>query len=242
MVKNVKIGEIASKELFSLEAHETLATAFAAFNAFGFNSIPVYGKPGHFLSSSAGDESRLIHNGKQYISVLTLADCVAYLLQDQSHTENATIFNACGAAFSTQSLWIVDPEKQLYDILEPMAKGVHFFLIGTNDPNKELRILSQTDILKFVYTQMQNDPVLKASLSRPVVELEISKSVVTVKPSDTIISVLKLMLEKGLGSVGVVDEGILVDFFSISDLKLFLFSSSRVHTESIQRLDGISVG
>jgi CBS domain len=193
---------------------------------------------------------------------------------------STSIFNACGAAFQSQSIWIVDQESHLQEILEPMAKGVHVFLVSSRDLEKDLKVTTQTDVLRFVYSRMQSETVgtvnetgngtvgtvgtvneivnetvneIVSKLSITIAEFGYSKDIVTVQTTDLLTSVLRVMMDKSLGSVGVVDgNGILVDFFSISDLRVYLYSCLVKESKKremglgfydniIKRLEGVSV-
>jgi hypothetical protein len=53
-------------------------------------SLAVTGKPGRFVTSA--DPRLGVHNGKQYIAILTLLDIIAWLVQGGEKNETQTIF------------------------------------------------------------------------------------------------------------------------------------------------------
>jgi CBS domain-containing protein len=112
-----------------------------------------------------------------------------------------------------------------------MAKGVHHFLVSSENPNDLIHLISQTDILKYIYTLMQDNEIYYKHLEMPLSnynKLTTLPKIVTGKLDSTMSTVLSIMNEYDINSVPVVDaKGSIVDYFSISDLRNFLWDSSR---------------
>jgi CBS domain-containing protein len=204
--------------VISIEAHEPLGRALHLFQEHSISSLAVYGAPGSYYSSA--DITLSIHNGKQYIGLLSLADCVSFLLTEGKHVE-ISVLQAIGATNESMSLWILKTSDSLFSSLEPLGKGLHSFLVATPNEQEPLYLLSQQDILLFLHEQLLDEnfydrfPMDLKSFCKDKSQLVVAQL------GDSIQDVLKTMTTLAFRSVGVVDKfGSLVDYFSFSGIYL----------------------
>jgi CBS-domain-containing membrane protein len=214
----------------------TLSEAFRLFEANTLTTLPVWGQAGHFISS--GDSNLSTHRGKQYIAILSLLDCVSFMLNHpMMPLSNVTVFSVIGSSIPTQTLWVVHPEKPLISCLEPMAKGVHAFLIGSEASDDPLTLLSQTDVLHFVYGYMQAHS--SEQLGTALAKLAGPKPVICAKMSDMMQQVIRKMTLNSITSIPIVDTtGSVIDSFSITDMRHFLYEKSQAseYAESFKEM------
>lgn len=59
---------VTNKSVIDIECHQSLESALDLMHSKNIASLPVYGTPGHFLSS--GNPQLAVHLGKQYIGNL----------------------------------------------------------------------------------------------------------------------------------------------------------------------------
>lgn len=131
---------LRKRQVIDAASDTSLWDLLASYRRHGIASLPIYGHAGHFLIS--GDASLSIHLGKQYIAVLTLLDCLAWLLRPDGF-EHATAFQIIGTTTESRSLWIIQPTSTILECMEPMTKGVHTFLVANREPQEPLTLVSQ---------------------------------------------------------------------------------------------------
>jgi CBS-domain-containing membrane protein len=107
-------------------------------------------------------------------------------------------------------------------ILETFAKGVHQVLLSFAVEGREnvLRVLSQSDMIRYMFTQ--EDFIDKEFKQMKLSELNcISRPVISVSFNDKVLDTIKMMSDKNLRAVAVLDESSekIRTTFSASDLK-----------------------
>ena len=190
------------------------------------SSLAVYGAPGHYLSS--GDKSLLEHQGKQYFSVLTISDIVAWLVGNPVGIDTATVFDACGKS----TVWAMNLSDRLINCIEPMAKGgishnqgVHTFLVAHRNTEEGIFVVSQTDILTFLAHGLEDSGCMQQQI-KDVIELP--RDLLIATTDMRLNSLFRQMVDLYIRSVPVVDvKGSLVDYFSFTDLAPILWDASR---------------
>eukprot|EP01114_Cavostelium_apophysatum_P006972 TRINITY_DN1859_c0_g1_i1.p1 TRINITY_DN1859_c0_g1~~TRINITY_DN1859_c0_g1_i1.p1 ORF type:complete len:355 (-),score=76.84 TRINITY_DN1859_c0_g1_i1:114-1079(-) len=133
----------------------------------------------------------------------------------------------------------VQQDDSLWTACELLAKGLH--RIPVIDPKgKIVNIISQSTIVAFLHKHM---PAIKHELSVTIKETNLgSKPVVCVNKNTTAIETFRLMDNKKISGVAVVDEaGKFVGNTSASDLKLFIktLSLASLHEPIMQYLKKI---
>lgn len=175
-----------------------------------------------------------------------MIDCIIWLMQDQGRDESSTCLQAIGSNLESQSLWICQPDQKLSTILEPLGKGIHNFLVASQDTDQGLSILSQTDVLKFISKSIKSDAVILDALScqlGSILDLP-NPHMITASPHDSVADTLVKMNENGIRSVAVCNEkGLLVDYFSMSDLKTYFWAASHMSLtkDSVNLLKKMSI-
>jgi CBS domain-containing protein len=113
----------------------------------------------------------------------------------------------------------VSPNDSLLDICEILAKGVH--RVPVMDKGEIVNIISQSSIIQFLH---KHNKELAPFTSKKIGEIKIgSKPVITVNKTTVAIDAFRLMDNKKISGLAVVDEaGRFVGNTSASDLKLFM--------------------
>ncbi|KAI8906853.1 hypothetical protein EDD86DRAFT_248443 [Gorgonomyces haynaldii] len=226
------LGDILAQKqkkqpLVQLKHDATLYEAMNLMQNHCVTTLACYGPPGHFVTSA--DASLTTHNGKQYVAIVTLLDCVVHLLHHHGpkflDAEHIPVFKVIGGTQEGRTLWIFKPETQLSTATEAFSKGLHSLFVANADPATPLGLLSQTDALWFVLKHLP--PELQRKLEFPIGSYLPGRPVVSITGDMHVQQVLKMMGEKGYKSLPVVDgNGVLVDVFSISDLRIFFWDAS----------------
>lgn len=111
----------------------------------------------------------------------------------------------------------VKASSPLIETMGVFQKGIHRVgVIG--EKGNIVNILSQTDVIRFLYTEMEN---FLSIFDCTVEEMKLGNySPITINQDEVTIKALKLLHSKKISALGVVDDnGILVGNLSASDLK-----------------------
>jgi CBS-domain-containing membrane protein len=113
-------------------------------------------------------------------------------------------------------LWIIKPNALLFECIEPMAKGIHNFLVASEN-STDLALVSQTDILRFMYDKME-DSIYTPHLQLPLQDLfAFPQDVVTAHLGSKVGGVMANMGQHFIRAVPVVSsDGSLLDYFSMT--------------------------
>lgn len=105
-------------------------------------------------------------------------------------------------------------------VCEALGKGVHRVLV-TDEGSQTCRLLSQTDVIKFLVTHSTALPHLREVFSRPVSTISaVHDPLVFVNINDSIKDGIEGMLRHRVSGVPVVnDAGVLVSQLSTSDFR-----------------------
>ena len=115
----------------------------------------------------------------------------------------------------TNRIWGYDQNAPLSKILEPMCKGVHRAIVIMNDGT--LKLISQTDLLKYAFDNIDKFPVAKKQLGE--IELH-SKPVISLPNDRPVLHGFKRMEMEQVLALPIVDaRGSLVAVLSSSDIK-----------------------
>lgn len=208
--------------VIEIEAHCSVGDALELLQQKTISTLAVVGAPGHYYSSNSFHS---VHNGKQYIGLVMLADIVSFLLSRPDNTIEKSILSVLGATNESLSLWILKDQDSLLSSLEPLCKGVHSFLVATADFEEPLYLLSQLDVLGFLHAQWGTDGGGRLSFELSSISLDsvlkghLDKDVVVASLDDSVKKTLEIMSEHEYRSVGVVDKaGCLVDYFSFTGM------------------------
>ena len=126
--------------------------------------------------------------------------------------------------------WVEEADGDASSALAHFATGIHRVIVVPKDRAGRPLLLTQTDILKFIVAQRQNDAELDRFLGTTSLrDLGIQaeggalgeKRLVTVAITDDLDIALGIMLQKTVSAVGVVDlmTGALLTTLSMSDLR-----------------------
>jgi CBS domain-containing protein len=150
---------------------------------------------------------------------LSILDVVIFLLQPSDRT--ARVADLIGRSIESRSLWIMDSNATIWQAMEPLFKGVHRLLISIQYfSGIEYRILTQSDICRYVLNHCESNPSLHQELNYSCESLGLIKNeCISVASSDNAVEVFAMMASQGLNAVPVINNGILVNTLSLSDIR-----------------------
>jgi CBS domain-containing protein len=207
-------------------------------------SVPVFSTPGSWTGAGGAE---LIVGGKQYIGIVSVLDLVAFIFRNSASsseppaTQEASVHNAItrpvsaaiGCTEESLSLWVEPAGRGVLAAMEQFSKGVHRSLVvspstlavssSSGFPLGEVKLLTQTDVVKFLLEMRSNSASLERLFNATLCELpraDSKKNLVSVAGTDSLSRALDIMILARVHGVPVVDDaGHLETILSISDLR-----------------------
>jgi CBS-domain-containing membrane protein len=108
----------------------------------------------------------------------------------------------------------IDESGSIKDVVNIFLKGPHRIAI-TNQHNKIVSIVSQSDLIRWLAKDTTSLGFAAEQTAK-----QIMKKVISVSPNSKAIEAFRLMSEKNLTSIAIVDNEVLVGVLSAADLKV----------------------
>ena len=124
-------------------------------------------------------------------------------------------------------IWSVKPDATVYEAIELMA-GKNIGAVPVVDGGKLLGILSERDYTRKVILKG------KSSKKTPVREIMSAEQMVVVGPDHSIEECLRLMTEKRVRHLPVIDDGKMVGLVSIGDMVNWIISAQSAALEQME--------
>lgn len=235
-------------QLYDISCDSTIGDALQILNQHNILSIPVYGKPDHWIG--AGGQSNAVFNDKLYIGILSITDILLYLI-DANNVHNAIkarVADAIGKTKEGTSLWVFPPGESLITAMEPLSKKVHRALILNHPRPSFCTLLSQFDIVKFIWDHMEilkNTPISPLSVREALLSIDDYKSrpiaCVSISPTTSLRDALEIMRNNEVVAVPVIDgNDQIVATFSMSDWR-GLTKESLFHVSELNLMQFLSI-
>ncbi|KND04278.1 uncharacterized protein SPPG_00016 [Spizellomyces punctatus DAOM BR117] len=187
---------------------------------------------------------------------------------DLSHIR---VMDLIGETLESRSLWVARPDVPLRRSVEPMGRGVHRLLVptrpdsadaalgahgpasialeaGPDTMSNEFRIVTQTDVIRFLLHRLNEDPELakicSASLERLGLADQSNSVIITADISAPLSTIIKQMTLHNLNAIPVTNShlnGTVVATLSVSDLRPFLISETDL-VDIVRDLRRLTVG
>eukprot|EP00735_Rhodelphis_limneticus_P006295 TRINITY_DN18683_c0_g1::TRINITY_DN18683_c0_g1_i1::g.20388::m.20388 TRINITY_DN18683_c0_g1::TRINITY_DN18683_c0_g1_i1::g.20388 ORF type:complete len:359 (-),score=94.88,sp/Q8GXI9/PV42B_ARATH/31.66/6e-38,CBS/PF00571.23/0.055,CBS/PF00571.23/33,CBS/PF00571.23/1.5e-05,CBS/PF00571.23/7.4e-12,GTP_cyclohydro2/PF00925.15/0.063,GTP_cyclohydro2/PF00925.15/2.6e+03 TRINITY_DN18683_c0_g1_i1:231-1223(-) len=238
----VTVGEIIKKKnvLLRIHAHSSIEDALTLMGQYGILSLPVFAKAGHW--SGAGGVEVYAHNGEiQYIGIISILDIVAHLAEqtDEKRPDalKAHVSGLIGKTNESLSMWAFKENTTLFEVLEPMSKGIHRALVTVTEPDTETgkdvdecKLVTQSDIVHYLDTLHAED------MTQQTVQdlLLVKESLLTVPSHLSVVQALRTMITAGVHAAPVVHEGSITATLSASDFR-------GVHAKDLVGLSKVTV-
>ncbi|KAH8556966.1 hypothetical protein BGW37DRAFT_474957 [Umbelopsis sp. PMI_123] len=207
------------KPLIVVQPTIPIRDALEVMSRNGITSLPMYS-----------------HSSTQITSIVNLFDILIHLVKD-SKTPNFDQEEFSKLAEPLENVLGLDGEMESYrlyksydtddliDTLEAFASGIHRSLVVDNLDVSQPWLLTQTDILRYVYQQPETLQALGIDVQKSIGELQVLpqstgvKSIVTASANELAVDVYKKMGDLKVAGVPIVDENkkIITDL-SIEDL------------------------
>ncbi|KAJ3016436.1 UNVERIFIED_CONTAM: hypothetical protein HDU68_012221 [Siphonaria sp. JEL0065] len=206
-------------------------------------AIPIYSNDPEHADFGVEDKKR----GKVYVGVLSVLDIIIFYLDktqtDGKDPEDVLSFplsHALGSSKEGSRIWVAWSDATIGDAMDTLSKGVHRLLVPVEvDGDKdtfEFHVLSQLDLVKFLYSRFSKEPKLQAKAEMTLLELDLvsaddadglpsenASMVISVEPRWNCSKALRLMADNYLNAVAVVpaspSKPYILSTLSLSDLR-----------------------
>lgn len=116
-------------------------------------------------------------------------------------------------------MWSFSPKQNIESTLEPFSKGIHRALVTTEGDYK-YHVLSQSDVIKFLYESGQFNELYSKSLNELPVMFEFKPKMVAITADTPAIVGFKKLGRSRVGGIAVIDtDGKLIGNLSAADLR-----------------------
>mmetsp|Transcript_14184 Transcript_14184/g.19689 ORF Transcript_14184/g.19689 Transcript_14184/m.19689 type:complete len:398 (+) Transcript_14184:229-1422(+) len=141
----------------------------------------------------------------------------------------AKVRDLIGMTEESRVMWEFWDDGDLKYVAERLSRGVHKVMVNYRDKTKSPQIVTQTDIVRFIQTEMRKDPEMSSCFSHPLSKFGVvsEKKVVAAKSSWLALACFRQLWEGckrvhdfAIPAVPVVDEkGRLLATLSASDMR-----------------------
>uniref|UniRef100_A0A7S2X876 CBS domain-containing protein n=1 Tax=Lotharella oceanica TaxID=641309 RepID=A0A7S2X876_9EUKA len=163
---------------------------------------------------------------EQATSKLTLNDL-------KSVTTNKALFksqvgNLCGINEESRKVEVFWDDDDLSEVANKLSRGFHRVLVKVREEPKKMYLVSQTDFLRYIHSQIQSQPGFAKCMSQPLGRLNLieKKRIITVDETERVVLGFRKLWQGGpvfdwsLSALPVVDsKGELKGTLSGSDIR-----------------------
>ncbi|KAJ3202309.1 hypothetical protein HDU82_007444 [Entophlyctis luteolus] len=259
------------RALVRIDAHASVAAALHLMRESQVTAVAVHGQKDHWIG--AGVSAVLLDSDSICIGIVTVLDVLLYLTNHTRHLhpknqsvtssaapanfaitiEKTRVADIVGQNPESLSLWVANVQLPLKLALEPLAKGVHRFLVpatSATNAGSNYQICTQSDIVSAIASLIDVEPDRFSSLSSAPISQFAAHNPVSVSMSASALESLEMIALMGVMAVPVVDrDGVLADTLSASDFRAVVTTIGENHKEIqlvqtiVQALaDGMTVG
>jgi len=225
-------------QIIDVDAEYKISVALDLMRDYDHVALPVYGmgvmRESLAPSAVSSNASVSPDSAKTYIGMITILDIVVYLLSETSppqasdsvtHALQTTPVAAILGETRESSFMTLEHDMSLLDVLQAMTTGTHRVLVENEG---EFRMLTQFDVVKYIYENSQADSLIQSVMDTPLTELSLAHSekevgfVLVVEDGWSTKKAVSYMSANALQAVAVVRDGSLVGTLSLSDLRKVL--------------------
>mmetsp|Transcript_57919 Transcript_57919/g.131245 ORF Transcript_57919/g.131245 Transcript_57919/m.131245 type:complete len:259 (+) Transcript_57919:505-1281(+) len=227
----------SKRPLLDVSASTKIADALDLLGAENLLSVPVFCTPGSWAGAGGTD---VTVGRKQYIGIVSVLDLISYVVKNSRPSfgevnpfvQNALarpVSSAIGSTNESLSIWVEPADKEVLNAMEQYAKGIHRALVpppDSNLPNGVVKLLTQTDIVRFISEIRSNSVSLEGIFNSSLHALHNilparSKDLVSVRSSCNIMQAIETLLQHNVHAAAVIDEhsGEIVSVLSMSDFR-----------------------
>ncbi|ENN95974.1 hypothetical protein J422_05010 [Methanocaldococcus villosus KIN24-T80] len=192
---NQPVREIMTKEVITLDENDDIDMAIETFLNKNVGGVPILDKEGHFLS------------------LITERDVIKALINKID--ENETIED-----YITRKIIYATPGERLKDVARTMVRN-GFRRLPVVSEDKLVGIITATDFIKLLgsnwtFKKMEMGNVREITNVR--IEEIMIKDVITANNNDKLKDVAKIMVEKDIGALPVVEDSKLIGIITEKDV------------------------
>lgn len=226
ILKSMKVRDVSQSKRRLVEVPYTasIADTLNALLANNILAVPVAAPPGQWIGAGGSmilESDKLTGSvRKQYIGMVSMLDILLHIAEFDAGTDveanlmSAPVSSIIGHSLEGLSLWSINPDTRVLDVMEPFSKGIHRALVPLESHmdhvGLELKesspgywMLTQMDIVQF-FKLHSNE--LQSFTSSSVGQLgAVNKGAFAVPAGMQVTDVVKCMRNASLNAVAIVD-------------------------------------
>jgi len=227
ILKSTKVSEIiqSKRRLVEVPYTASVADTLNALLANNILAVPVAAPPGQWIGAGGSmilESDKLTGSvRKQYIGMVSMLDILLHVAECAPGTDieanlmSVPVSAIIGRSLEGLSLWSINPDTRVMDVMEPFSKGIHRALVPLEshmdhvglelkESSPGYRMLTQMDIAQF-FKLHSNE--LQSITTSSVGQLgAVNKGAFAVPAGMQVRNVVKWMRNASLNAVAIVDS------------------------------------
>jgi CBS domain-containing protein len=230
VLKQTKVQELVQHKgrLVEVPYTATVGDALNALLAKNILAVPVAASPGQWVGAGGSmimeADKSTGQMRKQYIGMVSVLDILIHIVEEEGGEDDfagrlsSTVASVIGHSLEGLSLWTVSPNASIYEVMEPMSKGIHRALVPVEslmhqphhapveimESSPAYQMLTQTDMVRFLLVHAKD---LEFVTGLSVSTLGLMQTSVFAAPSNMkVMDVVKCMRNVSLAAVAIVEN------------------------------------
>lgn len=230
VLKLTKVQELVQHKgrLVEVPYTATVGDTLNSLLAKNILAVPVAAPPGQWVGAGGSmimeADKSTGRMRKQYIGMVSVLDILIHVVEEEGGEEDfagrlsSTVASVIGHSLEGLSLWTVSPNASVYEVMEPMSKGIHRALVPVEslmhqphhapveimESSTGYHMLTQTDMVRFLLVHAKE---LEFVTGLSVSTLGLMQTSVFAAPSNMkVMDVVKCMRNVSLAAVAIVEN------------------------------------
>ncbi|KAJ3362631.1 hypothetical protein GGF31_001553 [Allomyces arbusculus] len=213
------------RDVIDAHAYTSIHEALLRMDVNAVGALPVWGERAHWIAAGGvvpTEEGERAHADRVYIGIVSSLDIAAWLVSLPQGTDigdamrKTRIVDVVGMMRESRSLWIAPSSAEFVGVMEPLAKGLHRWLIECPAPSGNptdpgvFRLCTQTDVIRYLHGNPTHFPHLAARLPESLATLGLAtrpSSLHSVSPRTPALHAVRTLIKSQVSALAVIADG-----------------------------------